>query len=173
MTPGTVAIRAAGVEDIPAIRAIALATWPVAYGDILSPRQLAYMLDLMYSTMALRRQMDEGHRFLVAEENDRVLGFAGMEHHLRDGTRTRLHKLYVLPDTQGTGSGRKLLNEVEHAARAAGDDVVELNVNKFNPALSFYLHHGYIQVRAEVIDIGEGFVMDDFVLERSIGKARP
>ncbi len=173
MPLGTVAIRTADVEDIPAIRAIALATWPVAYGDILSPRQLAYMLDLMYSTMTLRRQMDEGHRFLVAEDNDRVLGFAGMEHHLRGGRHTRLHKLYVLPEAQGTGSGRKLLSEVEKAARVAGDDVVELNVNKFNPALTFYLHHGYVQVRAEVIDIGEGFVMDDFVLERSVGRARP
>lgn len=162
-------IRAATDHDIPAIRAIAWRTWPVAYGDILSPAQLTYMLDLMYSELALAEQMTvKGHRFAVVELNGEVIGFAGYEHHHHRRHSTRLHKLYVLPDAQGTGAGKALLHHVINAALLAGDDLLELNVNRFNKARSFYERHAFRVVRDEVIDIGQDHVMDDHVMERRI-----
>lgn len=160
-------IRTAGADDVPTIRAIALETWPDAYRRILSPEQLAYMLDRMYSADALRHQMDHGHVFLLQERAGKVVGFAGAEAAYAGTTHTRLHKLYVLPSEQGTGVGKALLNAVEQLARSQANTAVELNVNKYNPAQEFYRKLGYAQVREEVIDIGSGFVMDDYVLQKS------
>lgn len=163
-------IRTAAVADIPAIRAIAHTAWPVAYGSILSSAQLAYMLELMYSEAALREQIQvKGHRFiLIDDQHDRPIGFAGFEHGHKGLPRTRLHKLYVLPETKGTGVGSLLLNAVESAAHDAGDDQVELNVNRFNPSKDWYLRKGFVIERDEVIDIGQGYVMDDHVMVKSI-----
>ncbi len=127
------------------------------------------MLDLMYSEVALAEQMTtKGHRFLLAELYGEPIGFAGFEHRYQGEPSTRLHKLYVLPDTQGHGAGGSLLNAVEAAAREAGDVQVELNVNRFNASRTWYERRGFQITRDEVIDIGQGYVMDDHVMVRSL-----
>lgn len=162
-------LRAATITDIPVIRYIAHAAWPMAYATILSKDQLEYMLELMYSEAALREQMEaKGHRFIVAEHDGRALGFAGFEHGFKGQPSTRLHKLYVLPEVKGSGMGAALLHAVESAARDAGDARLELNVNRFNPTRDWYLRRGFVIEHDEVIDIGHGFVMDDHVMVRAI-----
>lgn len=162
-------VRKALVEDIMAIHALAHATWPAAYGKILSAEQLAYMLELMYAPEALRRQMDElGHIFHLALGGEAPLGFSAHGTATEEPMSTRLHKLYVLPGVQGSGAGRTLLEAVLSDARRKGHDHVELNVNRFNPARGFYERFGFRVVRNEVIDIGNGFVMDDHVMRLSL-----
>jgi len=158
-------IRAAQAADVPAIRAIALAAWPTAYRTILSPGQLAYMLELMYSEAALIEQLTQkGHRFLLAEDGGTAIGFAAYGTGYRGARRTRLHKLYVLPNVKGSGTGAALLRTVTDTARAIGDTQVELNVNRNNPTKEWYLRRGFVIERDEVIDIGHGYVMDDHVM---------
>lgn len=161
-------LRQASTADIPVIRAIAHATWPVSYRDMISAEQIAYMLELMYSEASLRDQFTKGHRFFIAEANGRPVGFASYEPHHGGEQRTRLHKLYVLPDVQGSGSGQILLRAVLEAARIAGDGSIDLTVNKRNKALGFYLRQGFTIERDVVMDIGHGFVMDDHVMVRTL-----
>ena len=161
-------IRCATAGDVPALRDIALRTWPIAYGSILSAGQITYMLELMYSEEALARQMKTGHGFLLAEENGTAIGLADAETGHSVLRVTRLHKLYVLPTIQRSGIGLALLNAVEDIAWKASSGWVELNVNKYNPARRFYERHGYTLEREEVIEIGAGYVMDDFVLRKAI-----
>lgn len=158
-------IRKCTVADVPKIRQIALETWPIAYAEILSPEQLSYMLELMYSEHALRDQFAKGHQFLLLENGAHEIGFAGYEHHHAKRATTRLHKLYVLPAKQGLGAGKALLQAVQKATALERDTVLELNVNKYNRAKEFYLRNGFSVIRDEVIDIGSGFVMDDHVME--------
>ena len=160
-------IRPGDLEDIPAIQAIAQATWPVAYyPHILGTDQLAYMLDLLYNSEALRIAMTEkGQRFLMLETKEGPIGFASYTPHYRGSAATHLNKLYVLPDTQGTGAGKLLLKAVITEATRSGAGALELNVNKRNPAVAFYQHMGFRIKRDEVIDIGQGYVMDDHVME--------
>lgn len=170
--PALPAVRAATTADIPVIQAIARATWPVSYARMISPAQIAYMLDLMYGTAALEEQFGaKGHRFLLAEQDGQPVGFAGFEHGHRSLPRTRLHKLYVLPQVQRAGMGLTLLQAVLAEALHAGDTAVELNVNRNNPARDFYARHGFTIERDEVIDIGGGFVMDDHVMVRPVRPA--
>jgi len=161
-------VRVAGPEGIDVIRSIAHATWPTTYAQILSPEQLEYMLELMYSEAAILQQMERGHTFLVFERIGSPLGFASFE--LANGTTkgSRLHKLYVLPEAQRNGVGTLLLEAVHSAVQKSGGETIDLNVNKFNPAKRFYERAGYTILREEVLDIGNGFVMDDYVMRKRI-----
>jgi diamine N-acetyltransferase len=166
-----VILREASVIDVPVIRDIAYKTWPVAYGPILSPAQLHYMLELMYSEEALHDQLVvRGHRFTLAMLESVAQGFAGFETAYNGLRVTRLHKLYVLPSAQGTGAGKHLIAHVIERAKEHGDAAVELNVNRFNPARGFYERHGFRIIRDEVIDIGHGFVMDDHVMRLDLAR---
>lgn len=162
-------LREATSADTALVQGIARATWPVSYADMISPAQIAYMLDLMYSTQALEAQFGvKGHRFFLAEQDGTAVGFAGFEHGYRGTQGTRLHKLYVLPLMQGGGVGGELLEAMTTETRKAGNTAIELNVNKRNRAKNFYLRHGFKVERDEVLDIGEGYVMDDHVMVKSL-----
>jgi diamine N-acetyltransferase len=161
-------LRSAHMGDVPTIQAIAYAAWPEAFKDILSNDQIEYMLKMMYEEEVLERQLwVEGHGYLIAEKNGQPVGFCGFEHHKSDGA-TKVHKLYLLPDFKQQGIGRELLQGVERKAQFVGDKKVYLNVNKYNQAIDFYKQMGYQITKEEVIDIGNGYVMDDYVMEKKI-----
>ena len=78
-----------------------------------------------------------------------------------------LHKIYVQPAQQGLGLGQRLIGAVEEAARQAGGRVLELNVNRHNPAQAFYERQGFQQHREENIPIGP-YWMNDFVMRKEL-----
>ncbi|TCS89123.1 ribosomal protein S18 acetylase RimI-like enzyme [Anseongella ginsenosidimutans] len=157
-------IREGAAGDIPLIRELAGRTWWPAYREILAGEQIRYMLDRLYSENALQEQMERGHCFLLAYKSDRPLGFASWSVSQGSGT-CRLHKIYVLPETQGKGTGRFLINTVELKAKEQGCQVLELNVNRFNKARSFYEKLGFKVQRTEDIPIGP-FFMNDYIMQK-------
>lgn len=159
-------IRMASRDDVGTIRHIAEKIWPEAYGKILSSGQIRYMLGLMYSEDALLGQMENEHVFLLLENTEQSFGFASF--HQVDNEIFRLNKLYLDISLHGLGWGKTMLEDVVTRAREKGGRVLELNVNKYNPAKRFYEGRGFIVFREEVIEIGGGFVMDDFVMRRTI-----
>lgn len=159
-------IRKASQQDYTTIFNIASITWDVAYKSILSEAQLEYMMDMMYSPAAFTDQVSiKGHHFIIASVEGKEMGFASYELNYRYGT-TKLHKLYVLPQAQGTGMGRALITAVENAAKTNGNDRVSLNVNRFNKAIHFYESNGYANMGEEDVQIGNGYVMEDYVMEK-------
>jgi diamine N-acetyltransferase len=162
----------ASVSDLIHVRDIALETWPKTFSNILTQDQISYMLDWMYNTEALKSQvLEKQHVFLLAKENGKYLGFCSYELHCREDSKTKIHKIYILPETQGKGIGKKLLNAVRQLAQENGDKHLFLNVNKHNQdAIDFYEHYGFYEAYREVIDIGNGFVMDDVVMELKLDK---
>jgi len=135
---------------------------------ILSPEQVNYMLEMMYSLEAITEQiLVKGHHFLLLSEGEDYLGFASYELNYLSGT-TKLHKLYVLPETQGMGAGRLLIQKIEATAAANGNDKVSLNVNRYNSAVNFYLKNGYTKSGEEDINIGNGYLMEDFIMEKAL-----
>jgi ribosomal protein S18 acetylase RimI-like enzyme len=128
------------------------------------------MLNWMYDLKMLESQVEKGHGFLVAEEEDgTAVGFAGYELNHLAGSMSKLHKLYLLPSSQGKGVGKTLLLEVAKRAREAGQKSLVLNVNRYNKkAIDFYIAMGFVTIRQEVNDIGSGYVMDDDVMELAL-----
>ena len=156
-------IRIAAEADIPLIREMARLIWPATYYPIIGREQVDYMLEWMYSPEALRQQFADGCVFLISEADGLATGFAAYstEHQ----ATYKLHKLYVFPEKHGQGIGKMLVDEVIRQVKEQGGITLLLNVNKQNPALHFYKRCGFSIKEAVTIDIGNGFVMDDYVME--------
>jgi GNAT superfamily N-acetyltransferase len=166
----TLLIRPADLDDINTIGFLAQQIWPDAYGAILSPEQLKYMLKLFYSPNALRKQMlDDRHQFLIVELEEDPIGFASWSISGEPST-VKLHKLYVLPTLQGKGLGRALLQFIFETLRPQGAATLRLNVNRHNKARQFYERMGFAVVGEEDIDIGHGYFMNDYIMEVAVPK---
>lgn len=159
----------ANLEQLDIVQDIAQKTWPIAYKDVISSAQIEYMLEMMYSKSALKEQMEiKKHHFILAKKENEVLGFASYEFNCNSVGKTKLHKLYVLPETQSCGIGVKLVNFLSEKAKENHQSTIFLNVNKYNPAQNFYKKIGFVIAYEEVIDIGNNFIMDDFVMEKEM-----
>ncbi len=157
-------IKSAKPEDLPVIQKLAHEIWPSAYGDILSPSQLAYMLDQIYSLSSLEHQFVVlKHSFILLFNGDIPVAFASYSAE-EANNRYKLQKIYVLPGQQGTGTGKFILNHIINIARSAGAASIELNVNRHNKARHFYESFGFKIIQETDIDIGHGYYMNDYIM---------
>ena len=162
-------ITVATKEQLPIVRDLAYKIWPSAYGEILSKIQLDFMLDTFYSIESLEMQMLEKNQiFMLIQENDVYLGYCAYELNIDNSNKTKLHKIYVLPETQGKGVGNRLLKEVEDITKKAGNSHLILNVNRFNKAQEFYKYKGFVITEEVNIEIGHGYLMEDYVMEKNL-----
>lgn len=155
----------ASKDQLSIIRDLAYRIWPDTYGTTHSKQELDYMLNKFYAVDYLKYQFDNNHIFVLAEENDVFVGFVAFEINSENSGLTKIHKLYVLPEIQGKGIGKQLVDFVLNESMKNNDRGLFLNVNKFNKAKDFYHYYGFKITKDIVIDIGEGFVMDDYVME--------
>ncbi len=153
----------ATIADIPAIQQIACKTWPETYGGILSQEQIDYMLQWMYDAAFIQQQMLEGHQFYLLKETSEATGFIDVQ--MISATETKLHKIYLLPAMQGKGYGQLLINKAKAFAAAHHAETLILNVNRHNNALGFYQKNGFVIIEEKDIPIGNGYFMNDYILE--------
>ncbi|WP_436415314.1 GNAT family N-acetyltransferase [Petrimonas sp.] len=160
----------ANKNNIKDIQTVSNVAWPNAFKEILSPHQIKYMMNWMYSDESLQEQMYvKNHRYFLAKENDRFLGYMSIEHNCENSGKTKIHKIYILPDQQKKGIGKLLLYRAIAETKKQNDNAIYLNVNKYNEnAIGFYKKNGFFLAKEEVIDIGNGFIMDDYVFEKSV-----
>ncbi|OKL41819.1 GNAT family N-acetyltransferase [Pontibacter flavimaris] len=160
-------IRQATASDLPTLMQLAAATWEPTYGSILSKEQIDYMFGEIYSREALERQMQEGQTFLIVEESAEPVGFASFSVKDESGKVYKLNKIYLLPQTQGKGLGKLLLQAVEQQVQQLGAAILDLNVNRHNPAQGFYERCGYQVHHEEDIPIGP-YWMNDYVMRKRL-----
>ena len=162
-----ISIFEASVSDFSTIQQIAYQTWPETYGTILSAAQLNYMLEEFYSEETLLKNLiEKKHHFLIFKEEEMALGFISFQHQYQDQQITRIHKIYILPNNQGKGIGKKLLKAAIRLANENKSERLSLNVNRFNNAQHFYLKCGFTIVKEENLDIGNNYFMEDYVMEK-------
>lgn len=159
----SLAIRQADTNDITVIRELQEKIWYPTYLPILDQEQVDYMFDLMYSFDALKDQMENQlHTFLLLVSDTEVTGFASYS--VTDNKDVfKLHKIYVLPETQGTGSGKFLLQAVIAECAKKGAKEVRLNVNRYNKARFFYEKMGFVVLYEDDIPVGP-YEMNDFIM---------
>lgn len=154
-------------KDIPLIQDLAKRSWENAYAEILSQEQMKYMLDTMYSEVEIAEQLKNinYHYYLIFDEVLNVFdGFLGYENHYENQT-TKLHRIYLVPESKGKGLGKKTLEFLNEKVKESDDKRIILNVNKYNSAQKFYESQGYNVYDEGVFDIGNGYVMDDYLME--------
>lgn len=165
--------RRATTDDIELIRSIAKVAFPATYSTIISAEQIDYMMEWMYSAKKLQQEISGNITYLLAEVDGRTVGYLsfGPDECTAapgQGRLFHLHKIYLLPEAQGGGNGKRLFMAGEREMRLAGATAFELNVNRGNPALGFYRHLGMQLSRSGDFDIGGGFFMNDHIMRKEL-----
>ncbi|GAB3013356.1 GNAT family N-acetyltransferase [Niabella terrae] len=157
-------IRKITAAEVPLIHELALRIWPDTYASILSPEQLEYMLQMMYATPVLEREYRQGVEFYILSVEGRDQGYTAIEDQ-KDGSY-KLHKIYLSQELRGQGLGKLQLRTMEDIVRKRGAKFMLLNVNRFNTAFGFYQRQGYGILRSEDVDIGQGYFMNDYLMQK-------
>ena len=163
MSSTNLSIVKASEKDILLIQELTNIIWPQTYKDILSKEQIAYMLNMMYSTDALTKQMNDDHQFILVKDAETVVAFASYT--LIKPTVYKLHKIYALPDQQGKGIGKFIINFITDQIKQSGATALQLDVNRHNKAKGFYEKLGFKVIAEKDTDIGNGYFMTDYVME--------
>ena len=159
-------IRKAFLSDIPLIRQLADEIFRYTYRVILTPEQIDYMMEWMYSVDSLEKQMNEGHQFFIPEEESVPIGYMSVQH--EDEHIFHLQKLYLLSSLQGKGYGKSLLQYAMKYIHSVHPQscYMRLNVNRYNTkAVDFYTRMGMKKVYEGDFHIGNGFYMNDYIME--------
>jgi diamine N-acetyltransferase len=168
-TRGGIFVKRVAPEDAAAISALAREIWYPHYSAIISRAQIEYMLEQRYDPQIIRAELEGGDawwdKLLV---NGRMIGFTSCFLTGKAG-EMKLDKLYVHHDHQRKGYGRMLLDRVLGIARAHGCTTLILAVNKHNySAIAAYDKYGFRTAESVVTDIGGGFVMDDYIMQKDL-----
>jgi diamine N-acetyltransferase len=160
-------IKKAGKDDILLIRELTFRVWPQTYASILSQEQIDYMLEIMYSEASLKKQMTEdGCQFIIVYENGDPLGFASYNE--EEPQRWKLNKIYVLQNQQGKGTGKYVINYIIEEIKKQNANSLFLQVNRYNNAKSFYEKLAFAEIDFINLDIGNGYFMNDYVMEKKL-----
>ena len=175
MLPADVTLTPAREQDFAMLRELAGTIWRQHYAAIISVAQIDYMLAGRFSDEALREHTQAADGWLeLLRVSGTPVGYCGYELAELNGSEAspdamKLGQLYVLQSHRGMGLGRFMLGHVEGRALELGRRALWLQVNKRNTeAIKFYRAAGFEVVREAVIEIGGGFVMDDYVMAKPL-----
>jgi GNAT superfamily N-acetyltransferase len=157
-------IKNATTKDIPLIRELCFKIWPQTYAPILSQDKIDYMLELMYSESSLQKQMNNGSQFIIVHENEEPVGFAA--YFEKAPSVFKLDKIYILPSQQGKGTGRFVIYYIINEIQKKGAIALQLQVHRQNKARNFYEKFGFVVIDEKDFDIGNGYFMNDYVMEK-------
>ena len=161
-----ISLRRALISDLDSIAKVATSSLESTYKGVMTTEQIDYLNDLSYSQGSLKDQFNKGQIFFIASIDDQDVGFAAV---VQEGPDLyHLSKIYVLAQFQHQGVGRALLERVVEAVKKdhpQGACTLELAVNSFNSAASFYKKMGMVKVREQLTDMGGGFVLAQDVME--------
>ena len=153
--------------ELARVRSIADDVWPKTFRGILSPEQIIYMMNMMYAPEIMEKELASGYTFELLVIDGRDAGY--MVYAPYEPGTMKLHKLYLLEEFQGKGYGQKMLRHVINVASGHGFSSVILAVNKQNQkAQKAYKRFGFECYKSVQVDIGNGFIMDDYWLRYCI-----
>jgi GNAT superfamily N-acetyltransferase len=154
----------ATTADIPLIRQLTFAIWPQTYSQMISKEQIDYMLEMMYSPDVLQKQMEEeGCRFIIVYDEAEPVAFASYNE--PEPALWKLNKIYILPSQQGKGTGKFIIHFIVDEIKEKAAKALQLQVNRQNKAKNFYERLGFKIIKTADFDIGNGYFMNDFVME--------
>lgn len=152
--------------DIKLLAALADEVWHEYFTSILTVGQIDYMVDKFQSEHALADQLASGYEYWILRAGNVNVGYTGVK--VEDG-KLFLSKLYVLKPFRGLGYSSAAFRHLETIASARGLSAIWLTVNRHNQhTIDVYLHRGFKVTRTQVADIGNGYVMDDYIMEKEL-----
>jgi GNAT superfamily N-acetyltransferase len=154
--------------DIDAVVSLAREIWDEFYVPIIGRAQVDYMVAKFQSSAAVAQQIGSGYEYSLVHQDGRPVGYLAVLEK-QDERALFVSKFYLLQRTRGTGTGRTCMEFIERLARQRGLGLLWLTVNKGNPSVNVYKRLGFRIAADLVMDIGSGFVMDDYRMEKQLG----
>lgn len=153
-------------EQIKAIAALAHKIWHEHYRPIIGTRQVEYMLKKFQSVEVISEQINSGYFYFLSAHDNEPIGYMSM--HI-NGKELFLSKFYVESSHRAKGYGREMIIFIEKLAKGKNLNKIVLTVNKNNTnSIKMYEKVGFINCDTVIKDIGNGFIMDDFVMEKEL-----
>jgi len=165
MNNSTYVMRLLERDELSVVKSLAYDIWPRVYDYMISSEQISYMLSLMYNLDKLQLQWGEGVKFVVLEVEGMPQGFVSFE---EKDECIFLQKLYLRPEMQGQGFGKKMLQVAMDFAIDTKKPNIELTVNRNNKFLEFYMSQGFQIKEEKDFDIGGGYFMNDYILSLAV-----
>jgi len=164
--------RVSSDADINAVVNLAGEIWRQHFTPIIGSAQVEYMLDRFQSFPAICSQMKSGAEYYLAAIDGRHVAYTGVVPDRSRGSMM-ISKIYVRLDARGAGVGSGLLDFIESACVTRKLDTLWLTVNRFNSGpVEWYRRNGFVIVDEVKKDIGGGYYMDDFIMEKRVVAAR-
>lgn len=162
--------RTATPADIQTLQILAREIWREAYAGMITPEQIAYMLELMYADHVIAGEISSGMVWEIIELNGNACGF--ISYGMADNNAVKLSKIYIHKDTRGRGLAKAALQRIIDYACDNRRTSVYLTVNKQNRrAIRAYEKSSFVIADSAVFDIGNGFVMDDYIMRLTLADA--
>ncbi len=155
-------------SDFDTVAKLADTIWHAHYSTMISTAQIAYMLDGRYVPERMREYLESDQRWMwVLRVDGTPAGYCSCS--LGDDAAMKLEQLYLLSTHKGKGLGGAMLDHVQAHARALGRSRLYLTVNKGNTdTIAIYRKSGFVVREETVFDIGNGYAMDDYVMEKQL-----
>jgi len=163
--------------QILAVENLAQEIWTQHYTPFLAAGQVPYMLEKFQSAGAITKQISEGHQYFLispdsfqnsvrSPESENPFGYFDF---YQKEDLVFISKIYVKQQFRGRGFGAAALAFISERAKEIDVKKLQLTVNKYNQgAIKAYEKTGFINVKSIVMDIGNGFFMDDYVFEKAL-----
>jgi len=154
--------------QITAVEKLAYEIWNEYYPPIIGHDQVDYMLETFQTAKAILKQIQQGCRYFILKENETLLGYMAVE---KQDCCVFLSKLYVLKDARKKGYAKEALLFLKEYAKEEGLISISLTVNIHNYiAINTYQKLGFTKQGSIIQEIGNGFIMDDYKMEKPVSK---
>jgi len=160
-------IKVTRVCDIQKLSVLASVIWHEAFANILSQNQIDYMIEKFQSFGAIKTAIDnDGYEYFFISDETGITGYTGIQ---QKDDKLFLSKLYIVKENRGRKIASEAFLFLEELARKRNLKSIWLTVNRNNThAIEVYKSKGFSIIRTQVTDIGNGFVMDDYIFEKNL-----
>ncbi len=154
-------------SQIARLALLAKEIWEEYYPAIISQKQIIYMIDTFQSPSAIATQITEDMQYYLTVSDGEEIGY--LAYSMEQGDALFLSKIYIKRDYRNKGNGREVFEFINQQASKNQCKTIWLTVNKHNnAAIDIYLKRGFTVSESVKKNIGNGFFMDDYVMEYSI-----
>ncbi|HEC04266.1 MAG TPA: GNAT family N-acetyltransferase [Phycisphaerales bacterium] len=152
--------------QIETVARLAHEIWNQHFTPMIGKAQVDYMVEKFQSKRAVSEQIEQGYSYYLLEADGDYFGYTGI---CPKEDELFLSKLYLKASQRGKGHGRKVVEFLEKLARDKGLGKITLTVNKNNTdTIKAYEKFGFTNEGPVVQDIGNGFIMDDYKMDKAV-----
>jgi diamine N-acetyltransferase len=154
-------------DQIGVLAVLADEIWHEHFIKILSIKQIDYMVEKFQSAPAMKEQIEnQNYQYFFLEEKGSPIGYIGFK---VDENKLFLSKIYILKKHRGSGYASQAFEFLEGLCAGMNLKAIWLTVNRFNQdTIKIYEKKGFEKIRTQVADIGQGYVMDDYIMEKKM-----